>query len=235
MMVISEEHLETVQPPSAGGYEIYRRSVLRHYDWIVHGFSNSLVWRVPTRKIHQMYQQNLADSHLEVGVGTGKFLLKQWPHHSETKLVIVDASRDCLEWSSKRLNRRQIALDSMVQIDFGSEQSSKVKLGSSFRSVGLNYVLHCLPGMTTRQRALQFIKFHMTTDGVLFGSTLIGTPVSHYLPTRWLEKKYQRLGVFSNQGDSSDTISELLAEHFHKVECLPCGRAIFFRAMQPKI
>lgn len=235
MMVMSEEHSEPVQSSLGGGYAIYRKSVLRHYDWIVHGFSNPLVWRVPTRKIHQMYRQNLSNWHLEVGVGTGKFLLRHWPQQSGARLVIADASRDCLEWTSERLKRRRISLDSRVQIDFESEQSSEVILGSKFLSIGLNYVLHCLPGTATRQRALKFIRSHLAPDGVLFGSTLMGAPVSHYTPARWLEKKYQKTGIFSNRSDSIDSISDLLAGHFHEVACRPCGRAIFFHASQPRV
>jgi ubiquinone/menaquinone biosynthesis C-methylase UbiE len=235
MIVNSEDSSGPFQPKYSGGYEIYRKSVLRHYDWLVHGVSNALVWRVPTRKIHRLYQQNLSDSHLEIGVGTGKFLVKHGSKDSNSRLVIADASHDCLEWTSERLQKKQIPLDAIVQVNFGSAQSIEIDLGRRFQSVGLNYVLHCLPGIQAKQRALEFIKFHLMPEGVLFGTTLIGVPPSHYLPARWLEKKYQKLGVFSNQEDSICSIAQLLAEHFDEVSCVPRGRAIFFRTSQPRV
>ena len=67
---------EETREATCEGAGFYRKSVLRHYDWWVHGVSNALIWRVPTEKLTQLYLQNITACHLEVGVGTGKFLFR---------------------------------------------------------------------------------------------------------------------------------------------------------------
>ncbi|MEC7355685.1 MAG: hypothetical protein VYE53_11160, partial [Planctomycetota bacterium] len=70
--------------------------------------------------------------------------------------------------------------------------------------------------------------------GALFGSTLIGTPSTPFLPARWLERRYQNLGIFNNQNDSVESVRQLFDNHFEDVSCRQYGRAVFFRAAIPK-
>jgi hypothetical protein len=58
----------------AKAHAIYTPSMLSIYDLLVHGASNHLAWRCPTRKLFEPYRANLSANHLEAGVGTGYFL-----------------------------------------------------------------------------------------------------------------------------------------------------------------
>lgn len=49
----------------------------------------------------------------------------------------------------------------------------------TFTSIGLNFLLHCLPersGNTTKWQALATLGAHLSTNGTLFGSTIGGPP-----------------------------------------------------------
>ena len=230
----SEESYGETPEATCGGAGFYRTSVLRHYDWWVHGVSNALIWRVPTGKLTQLYRQNMTVCHLEVGVGTGRFLSKALSREWGGELVLVDGSRDCLKWATRRLERQGVQVASSLQVDLSSSPSTMLEPKPKFQSAGLNYVLHCLPGQTAKDRAVEFVRRRLSTTGVLFGSTLIGRPSTPFLPARWLERRYQSLGIFKNQNDSVEGVRQLLDNHFEDVSCRQYGRAVFFRAAIPK-
>jgi len=54
----------------AKAHAIYTPSMLFIYDVVVHGLSNHVAWRCPTRKLLDLYRANLSANHLEAGVGT---------------------------------------------------------------------------------------------------------------------------------------------------------------------
>jgi hypothetical protein len=60
----------------AKAHSIYTPAMLSIYDLLVHGVSNHVAWRCPTRRITELYRANLSPNHLEAGVGTGYFLDK---------------------------------------------------------------------------------------------------------------------------------------------------------------
>ena len=230
----SEESYGETPEATCEGAGFYRTSVLRHYDWWVHGVSNALIWRVPTGELTQLYRQNMTACHLEVGVGTGKFLSKALSREWGGELLLVDGSHDCLEWATRRLKRQGIQVASSLQVDLSSPASTMIALEPKFQSAGLNYVLHCLSGQTAKDRAVQFVRRRLCPTGALFGSTLIGTPSTPFLPARWLETRYQNLGIFNNQNDSVESVRQLFDNHFEDVSCRQYGRAVFFRAAIPK-
>jgi len=45
--------------------------LLSGYDLWVLGFSNTFVWRCPTRLLLEFYNEHISGNHLDVGVGTG--------------------------------------------------------------------------------------------------------------------------------------------------------------------
>jgi hypothetical protein len=58
----------------AKAHAIYTPTMLTFYDLVVHGLSNHLAWRCPTRRLLELYRANLSANHLEAGTGTGFFL-----------------------------------------------------------------------------------------------------------------------------------------------------------------
>jgi len=79
----------------AKAHAIYTPAMLSIYDLLVHGVSNHVAWRCPTRRITELYRANLSPNHLEAGVGTGYFLDKT-ADARVGRLVLLDINRHCL-------------------------------------------------------------------------------------------------------------------------------------------
>jgi len=123
----------------AKAHAIYTPSMLSIYDVLVHGLSNHVAWRCPTRKLVDLYRANLSGNHLEAGVGTGHFLDRAGRREFE-RLVLLDINRNCLARAERQLARFKPAL---------CEANLLAPLNldlAPFSSVGFTYVLHCLPG-----------------------------------------------------------------------------------------
>src|SRR4029077_5767166 len=80
----------------AKAHAVYTPAMLPIYDLLVHGLSNHVAWRCPTRRITELYRANLSAIHLEAGVGTGYFLDKTGDARAN-RLVLLDINRHCLE------------------------------------------------------------------------------------------------------------------------------------------
>jgi len=73
-----------------------------------------------------------------------------------------------------------------------------------FDSIGLNYVLHCLPGsMDEKSIALEHLVELLNPGGVLFGDTLLSSTTRQW-PVRRLMSFYNRKGIFCNTDDDLD-------------------------------
>jgi len=156
----------------AKAHAIYTPSMLSIYDVVVHGLSNHVAWRCPTRKLLDLYRANLSANHLEAGVGTGYFLDRAGRPDFE-RLVLLDINRNCLARAERQLARFKLAL---------CEANLLAPLNldlAPFSSVGFTYVLHCLPGrMSDKLVALDRLRPLMDQRAVLFGATILGRGIA---------------------------------------------------------
>jgi ubiquinone/menaquinone biosynthesis C-methylase UbiE len=111
---MEEERARRIMAPPdatavAKAHAIYTPFMLSIYDLLVHGLSNHLAWRCPTRRLTELYRSNLSANHLEAGVGTGYFL-GQAGDERLGRLVLLDINRHCLERAGRRLARFKPAL-----------------------------------------------------------------------------------------------------------------------------
>jgi hypothetical protein len=87
------------------GQAVYSPMVLRTYDSIVLGLSNRFLWRCPTAELLRLYDRNVSERHLDVGVGTGYFLDKsRWPV-AKPAITLLDLNPNCLTMASRRIRR----------------------------------------------------------------------------------------------------------------------------------
>ncbi|BAH47052.1 hypothetical protein ROP_pROB02-00390 (plasmid) [Rhodococcus opacus B4] len=91
-----------------------------------------------------------------------------------------------------------------------------------FDSVGVNHVVHCLPGGWREKGAVfQNLAGVLAADGVLFGSTVLGPGVKRNIFGLALSEAYNRLGAFHNRGDVTTVSSK------------PCGsRSVASRSLR---
>ncbi len=214
------------------GQRIYTSPVLSMYDLIVLQFSNTHLWRCPTAEQLAHYNAHISAHHLDCGVGTGYYLQHcLFPTTSSPKITLLDLNPNCLETAAKRIAQYNPAC---VQADL----FQALPLTELYQSIGLGYVLHCLPGdMAVKTQVLANLKQHLAPGGVLFGSTILGSTTPG-VEQGWLARKvaglYNAKGVFSNAKDDLEGLTGALDAHFGEVELRLVGSVALFAVREPK-
>lgn len=191
------------------GQAVYSRRMLGIYDLLVLGLSCRCIWRCPASQMLAQYNACVSGNHLEVGVGTGYFLDKCRFPVENPRLVLADMNESCLAATAERVARYQPQTVRWNVFDpppFG---------GSKFDSIGLNFVLHCLPGALA-EKAVVFdhLKEVLNPGAVLFGSTILTQGVKRNFAARRLMGFYNRKRIFSNADDSLDELQRILSARF---------------------
>lgn len=211
------------------GQAVYSPLTLALYDHVVLGFSNRLLWRCPTNRILALYDKHVGAAHLDVGVGTGWFLDHCRFPVAAPRIGLLDLNDSSLEAAARRIARYRPARHRAdvlkpIGIDLGR-----------FDSIGLSYLLHCLPGeIATKAAAFDHLLPYLAPGGTMFGATLLSVGVDRSGPARALMAKYNRRGIFSNVRDSAEDLARVLGERFHSVELEVVGCAALFAARDPK-
>ena len=164
----------------------------------------------------------MSGNHLDVGVGTGYFLDHcRFPALPERpRLALMDISTSCLEVASKRVARFDPELiEANVLEPIAYE-------GPRFDSVGLNYVLHCLPGdIRSKAVALDHLIALANPGAWLFGATLLHDGVDRSWLARKVMDRNNSHGIFSNADDTLDGLRSALSDRLsdssvHVVGCV---------------
>ena len=214
-------------PDVLAGQAIYSPAVLRVYDLLVLGLSNRLVWRCPTAELSRLYDRNVSRRHLDVGVGTGLLLDRaRWPV-PDPQITLVDLNRHSLAAAGRRIRRlspRAIVANILEPLP--------VAIGP-FESVGLCYLLHCLPGrMEDKAIAFDHLRPALAPGARVFGATLVAdAPRSP--AARRLAQLYNRKGIFSNADDTATELDRQLRLRFEEVQVRLCGTVALFEARSP--
>lgn len=207
----------------AKAHAVYTPFALRLYDLVVHGLSSRVAWRCPTSRLTALYESDLSANHLEAGVGTGLFLDRAGTHFD--RLVLADINTHCLDRAVRRLARFQ-------------PRSWQANLltplppdPAPFDSVGLTFVLHCLPGtMAEKLVAVDHLKPLMGEGATLFGATILGHGVEPNAAARALLDLYNEKGVFNNRADDLESLARGLEARFGRVEIELHGLVALFNA-----
>ena len=221
----SEEAAATAAAP-------YTRPFLAAYDLWVIRLSNRFAWRCDARIMLRMYQEHVGRRHLEVGPGSGWYLANT-ALPSGTEIVLMDLSSTPLEYVSARL---KTAGDEVVRTAQGNVlKPVPASAGNEFDSVGINFVLHCVPGPLNEKGALAFTHLAevLADDGVLFGSTILNT-TPHTIFGRALTRVYGRIGAFNNSGDDREGLEAALRSAFRTFAIAQVGDVALFVARRPR-
>jgi Methyltransferase domain len=216
MSVISADSVEA-------GQAIYTKQTLRLYDLIVLGISNKFIWQCPTQLLSDHYDRYITANHLDVGIGTGYFLGRcQFPS-STPRIALMDLNNNALEFAAQRLVQYQPEQYCQNILEPITLEVKK------FDSVGINYLLHCLPGsIESKAIAFDHLRSIMTPNAVVFGSTLL----QGNTPRNWFAKRlmnlYNSKGIFSNQDDDLEGLERSLNNRFRDVSIQVVGCVALF-------
>jgi hypothetical protein len=208
----------------AKAHAVYTPFTLAIYDVLVHRLSNRFAWRCPTQRLVELYRENLSPDHLEAGVGTG-LLLERAATPKLKRLVLLDANRNCLDRAGARLARFKPELHQVNLLAPLTLRTAPVA------SVGLTYVLHCLPGrMDEKLAAIDHLRPLMRNGAALFGATILGRGIAPNRAASALLDLYNAKGVFNNRADDLKSLSEGLRRRFANVAVAQEGCVAVFRA-----
>jgi SAM-dependent methyltransferase len=220
---------------AAQGAAVYSRAVLDAYDAFVVLFSNSFAWKCPSRLLVKFYNENVSAEHLDVGVGTGYFLDKCRFPVSSPRLTLLDLNPNCLRATARRVRRHHPGYD-LAGVHLANALEP-VDLGQTkFGSIGVNYVLHCLPGgfssagQISKSALFANLKLWLRPGGVLFGATILGAGVEHGFLAGKLLDVYNARGIFSNWSDSAEGLRAALGQHFEVASVRVVGSVALFSA-----
>jgi ubiquinone/menaquinone biosynthesis C-methylase UbiE len=210
------------------GQAIYTRSFLRTYDALVYGFNSPVLWRCPKKKLIEHYDTYVSERHLDIGVGTGCLLDQCCFPAPSPSITLMDLNPNSLAAAAKHLAR-------FAPTTHQANVLQPWRLPpESFDSVGMNYLLHCLPG-TMPEKVLVFEQARavLAAGGVLFGSTILTKGVEHTRLSRFAMKSINRLGVLCNLHDHLTDLDAGLARVFPSHEVHVCGAVALFSARVP--
>jgi SAM-dependent methyltransferase len=209
----------------------YTTPFLTVYDLWVVKLSNSYAWRCDAKQMLDMYDANISDRHLEVGPGSGWFLAHTKFPTTDPSVTLIDLNPNSMKFTARRLGDAQVATVGGSVLD-----PIPTEAGRDFASIGINYVLHCVPGNWDQKGvAFRNLAQVLADDGVLFGSTILGRdrPAKN-LFGRALMSAYNRIGAFNNRDDDREGLEAALAAAFVDVELTDIGDVTLFTARQPK-
>ena len=207
------------------GQAVYNKYVLTAYDLLVLGVSCQLFWKCPSHRMEIQYNKFASNNHLDVGVGTGYFLDHcQFPSDNP-RIALMDLNKNSLNYTAERIVRyapEAYCRNILDPISIPAE---------NFDSVGINFLLHCVPGDLSEKSAIfDHLKAVMHPNAVIFGSTILHVGVSPNLLAKRLMNAYNNKGVFSNLYDSAEGLKRELEVRFSDVSVEVVGCVALFSA-----
>lgn len=230
-MESNQAHTERAEPTEARiqtAAAFYRRPMLAVYDIFVLGMMSRFMWRCPRGRMLAHYNRHVGASHLDIGSGTGWFLDNcRFPVESPA-ITLIDFNEVALNTAAHRVRRYRP--ETLVGDAFKSLPLDSVR----FESVGLNFLLHCLPG-SVRQKSAVFdhVVPFLRPGARVFGSTVLGEGPHHTRRSARLLTKLNRSEVFSNLDDRMEDLDEQLRARFTDVETVRSGAVCLFAARLP--
>jgi SAM-dependent methyltransferase len=208
---------------------LYGRRHLAVYDVLVHGLANRYSWHCPTSVLVRHYDRHVRADHLDVGPGTGQLLDRCTFPTPRPSLTLLDRKLEVLQFSADRLRRYRPTLH---QADLLDPATLPQRM---FSSIGLSYVLHCLPGtMAEKGDILARLASRLRPDGVLFGATVVNGGIGHPRSARLTAAALNRLGAFHNTHDDLAGLRAALARSFTDHEVETRGSVALFAAARPR-
>jgi hypothetical protein len=199
--------------------------VLRAYDVLVHGFSNRFAWQCPTPELLALYNANVSGLHMDVGVGSGYFLDHCAFPTPQPSIALVDLNPNALAFTAQRIARYRPSVHQVNALEPFSIGNGQ------FLSIGLMYLLHCLPGSLEKKGGVfRNLGQQLASGGVLFGATILGQGPAKPRVGRVLQRLYNRRGIFSNEEDGLEQLESQLARQFDAYRIQVHGSVALFEA-----
>ncbi|MCP2262170.1 Methyltransferase domain-containing protein [Streptoalloteichus tenebrarius] len=208
------------------GQASYNRWTLSAYDLTVLGLASPLLWGCGRREMLRNYDRNVGARHVELGVGTGWFLDNCAFPVARPRITLVDLNPTALEFTARRLARytpTPVRANVLEPLPVPAKEHD---------SVGLNFLLHCVPGDLRKKGVVLAHAAAVTRPGGrVFGATVLAHGVRLRPPARLLLRAYNAQGLFHNEADHLDDLrAQLEQDHFADYDLTVHGSVAVFSA-----
>ena len=180
---------------------------------------------VMEKHIFEHHFQKYSRNHLEIGPGTGYFLQRRYPI---SHLTLMDINKDTLDYTRHNLKGNYPHISVMEHDIF-----KKPKRLDRVQSVGINYVLHCVPGRLDTKLECLVNNIHVGRDTTFFGATVIQDDTNQTFLSKtelYLLNKYK---IFYNQNDYIRNGIDVFEKHGFSYDYNHIGN-LFFIFFQEK-
>ncbi len=178
---------------------------IQRYDRLVNEINCEKVWGCSKKYIIDNYNKNINSKHLEIGPGTGYFLKKENLNVDLNKLTLIDVNDKILNYSKNNLQSEYSKIDILSHDLFTTKIPSNIK----FNSVGINYVLHCVPG-NLQTKLDKLISNLGNNEYNLFGASVICDSININLIAEYELIFLNAFGIFNNNYDTYEELNEYL-------------------------
>lgn len=211
------------------GQATYTPFFLNIYDLFVVRFSNRYFWHCPPSKTIELYQKNVSSDHLDIGVGTGYFLQTCQKVRLANSVGIMDLNQNSLNKTKSALEKIGV---SNVSVYNANALEPFPFQESNYLSVGLNYLLHCVPGTFDHKLGNIFKSIKAATRPdrkvKVFGSTIIIDAEKHTPLSNAVMRFYHKKGIFHNQFDTCESLASVCNQYSNDVSISVIGAVAFF-------
>lgn len=217
-------------PEVMNGQAVYTKDFLEYfYDFMVHRVTNHLTWDCPTRNLVDLYNRHATPNHLDVGPGTGYLLERCRFGGARPRLALMDLNVNALHSAAQRVRRSSDL--SLYRANI-LEPIPALPDERRFDSIGLAYVLHCLPGkLEEKGIALGHLKPLLAPGGVLLGATILNDRYAKtHFRARAASSRLRAMGVFDNHHDTQAGLDQALRTHFTDYTIETIGTVALFTA-----
>ena len=205
------------------GQSAFSKTGLALYDFCVLHVVCRYAWRCPNERVLAAYREHVSNNHLDVGVGTGYFLDHARFPTATPRIALLDLNANCLERTARRIGRYS---PEVYQANLLAPIELKAR---KFDSIGMNYVLHCLPGgFPDKGRAIGHLAALLNPGGVLFGATLLQGGVERGPLAKTLMHLFNARHTLNNTGDTHEGLTEALERHLTDVHIEIVGCVALF-------
>jgi 2-polyprenyl-3-methyl-5-hydroxy-6-metoxy-1,4-benzoquinol methylase len=216
---------EYVMPKNShDGQKVYTKLFLKFYNFAVLFFNNKFLWKCNTSNLLQNYKNNVSKNHLDIGVGTGFYLIKT--QNLLEDISLMDLNDNCLDLVESKLSGKNVTkhkLDILKDID--------KNLYDKYDSIAFNYLIHCLPDNGNKDAVFKNAAKMVKRSGVVFGSTIINE-YSNSLAIK-VANKFNEKGIFDNSNDSRKNIESYIKDNFNTYSLEQIGSVCVFSMSDP--
>ena len=203
-------------------------SSIKIYDFVVNDLNCKYAWRCHKNNIFKNYQNNLKNNHLEIGPGSGYFLNPKFHQKKIDNLFLMDINQPILKASKENLDKYYSNIQTVNHNIFEKSLNSL-----QIDSIGINYVLHCVPGSLDNKLEKLYLNLPKNTN--IFGATVI-SDIDKQTPLSKLELKLlNHKGVFNNKLDFSNNFIDFVERNRLPYSYQIIGNVLIFQFINEKV